>query len=144
MVNYREILRLASLNHSQHAITASLHSSRNTIREVLSRAESSGLNWLLDDSVTNQEIYRMLYPERLDAIKLRKEPDYKYIHAELAKPGVNLTLLWTEYCSSCQSEEKLAYMYTQFCDKYRAWARMTKATMRIKHKPGDVMQVDWL
>ena len=34
-------------------------------------------------------------------------------------------------------------MYTQFCDKYRKWARLTKATMRISHKPGDAMQVDW-
>lgn len=34
-------------------------------------------------------------------------------------------------------------MTTQFGDKYRAWARITKATMRIHHKPGDAMQVDW-
>ena len=34
-------------------------------------------------------------------------------------------------------------MYTQFCEKYRQWARITKATMRIQHKPGDAMQVDW-
>lgn len=34
-------------------------------------------------------------------------------------------------------------MYPQFCDKYRHWVRLTKATMRIQHKPGDAMQVDW-
>ena len=34
-------------------------------------------------------------------------------------------------------------MTTQFGDKYRALARITKATMRIHHKPGDAMQVDW-
>ena len=27
--------------------------------------------------------------------------------------------------------------------KYRRWARVTKATMRITHKPGDAVQVDW-
>ena len=26
---------------------------------------------------------------------------------------------------------------------YRKWARVTKATMRIQHKPRDAMQVDW-
>ena len=62
---------------------------------------------------------------------------------ELAKPGVNLTLLWTEYCSDCYASKLTPYMYTQFCDKYRKWARLTKATMRITHKPGDAMQVDW-
>ena len=34
-------------------------------------------------------------------------------------------------------------MSTQFGDKYRKWARITKATMRITHKPGDAMEVDW-
>ena len=34
-------------------------------------------------------------------------------------------------------------LYTQFCDKYKKWARVTKATMRIAHKPIDAMQVDW-
>ena len=28
-------------------------------------------------------------------------------------------------------------------DKYRRWARVTKGTMRIQHKPGDAIQVDW-
>ena len=34
-------------------------------------------------------------------------------------------------------------MSTQFGDKYRRWARVTKATMRVTHKPGNTMQVDW-
>ena len=34
-------------------------------------------------------------------------------------------------------------MTTQFGDKYRAWAKITKATMRISHKPGEIMEVDW-
>jgi hypothetical protein len=34
-------------------------------------------------------------------------------------------------------------MYTQFCDNYRAWAKKNKATMRIHHKPGHAMEVDW-
>ena len=85
----------------------------------------------------------ILYPERLDAIYPRKAPGYHYIHKELAKPGMNLTLLWTEYCSTCNTEGTTPYMYSQFCEKYRRWARVTKATMRIQHKPGEVMQVDW-
>ena len=34
-------------------------------------------------------------------------------------------------------------MSTQFGDKYSRWARVTKATMRVTHKSGDTMQVDW-
>ena len=143
MVNYREILRLDSLGYTQHQIAASIHSSRNTIREVIQRAHKAGIQWPLDDSATNNDILAILYPERISAVSRRKEPDYSYIHKELAKPGVNLTLLWSEYCSTCNAEGTVPYMYSQFCDKYRHWARVTKATMRIQHKPGEGMQVDW-
>lgn len=143
MVNYREIIRLNSLKYSQYQIAASIHSSRNTIREVLHRAEAAGIKWPLEDSVTNEELLLLLYPDKALSMGQRKEPDYSYIHKELAKRGVNLTLLWTEYCTQCYSEGSNPYMYSQFCDKYRHWARITKATMRIQHKPGEAMQVDW-
>ncbi len=143
MVNYREILRLSSLNYSQRQIAASVHSSRHTIRDVLVLASSIGIKWPLEESVTNQLLHETLYPGIEANPSGRKLPDYAFIHKELAKPGVNLTLLWNEYCEKSYATGATPYMYTQFCDKYRHWARLTKATMRIKHKPGDVMQVDW-
>lgn len=71
------------------------------------------------------------------------EPDCAYIHCELAKKGVNLTLLWNEYKARYASAGRVPYQYTQFCDTYRSWAKKSKATMRIHHKPGDAMEVDW-
>lgn len=143
MVNYREILRLNNLGYSQRQIAASLHSSRHTIRDVLILASSAGIKWPLDEAVTNQFIHEVLNPGSITTSNGRQLPDYPLIHKELAKPGVNLTLLWNEYCEQSYTASATPYMYTQFCDKYRHWARLTKATMRIQHKPGDVMQVDW-
>lgn len=57
-------------------------------------------------------------------------PDYPKIHRELAKKGVTLTLLWTEYCLEASAAGKKPYMSTQFNDNYHKWARITKATMR--------------
>jgi transposase len=92
--------------------------------------------------MTDQALQSLFYPERTSQSG-RKEPDYHYIHSELAKDNVTLTLLWSEYCESCHAEGAVPYMSTQFCDKYRKWARATKATMRIKHKPGNAIMVDW-
>ena len=142
MVNYREILRLDSLNYSQRQIAASVKSSRNTIREVLESAARANIKWPLEKEVTNEILFATFYPDKA-ANNPRREPDYSYIHKELAKNGVNLTLLWHEYCESCVNSGHTPYMYSQFCEKYRYWARITKATMHIQHKPGDVMQVDW-
>ncbi len=143
MVNYREILRLTSLGYTQRQITASVHSSRSTISEVQELAKKADLSFQLDESVTNEILLMTFYPERITATNPRVEPDYSYIHKELAKPGVNLSLLWTEYCEATYTNGKTPYMYSQFCDKYRHWERLTKATMRIQHKPGDAIQVDW-
>lgn len=86
MVNYREILRLKSLDYTQRQIAASVHSSRNTIREVLNAASKNNIKWPLDDSVTNEILLATFYPDRSTAKNPRKEPDYSYIHKELAKP----------------------------------------------------------
>ncbi|MHB1407418.1 MAG: hypothetical protein ACYCV0_17735 [Desulfitobacteriaceae bacterium] len=34
-------------------------------------------------------------------------------------------------------------MYSQFCRYYRKYANTTKATMRIKRKPGEILEIDW-
>lgn len=143
MVDYKEILRLSSQGAEQRQIAASLGSSRNTVSKVLETANIKGIKWSIKDDVSNEDLQSILFPEKYASTSGYMEPDHEYIHAELAKPGVTLTLLWTEYNEKCISAGKRPYMTTQFGDKYRRWARITKATMRIHHKPGDAMEVDW-
>ena len=52
-------------------------------------------------------------------------PDLGWIHRELARPSVTLTLLWGEYCVEVRNDGGISSMYTQFCEKYRQWARVT-------------------
>lgn len=143
MVNYKEIIRLAAEGTSQRQIASSLRSSRNKVSEVLELAKTYGLTWPLDESVTNEQLEAILFPNRYASDNAYLTPDFAYIHKELAKPKVTLTLLWDEYRQKAEALGKKPYMPTQFGDKYRAWARITKATMRIHHKPGDTMEVDW-
>ena len=143
MVNYREILRLSSEGNSQRQIAASVGSSHHTVSETLTAAKQKGIEWPLGDSVSNETLQSILFPGKYAATSVYQEPDYEYIHRELSKPHVTMTLLWEEYSEKCISAGKKPYMTTQFGDKYRHWARITKATMRIHHKPGDAMEVDW-
>ena len=57
---------------------------------------------------------------------------------------MTLSLLWAEYCAKCEAEHTIPYQHTQFNDKYHAYAASKKATLRIKHKPGEAMEVDWV
>ena len=143
MINYLEILRLNHLGYSQRTIETTAHCSRHTVREVLAEMDKHDIQWPLDDDITNADLERMIFPDKYKSACLYVEPDYPYIHRELAKRGVTLTLLWEEYRRKCYDEGKKPYMFTQFGEKYRKWARVTKATMRIQHKPGDAIEVDW-
>lgn len=143
MVDYREILRLRSLGNNITQIAGAIHSSRHTIRDVEKLADEKGIKWPLSEEFTNQRLYRLFYPERMEKAQVYMKPDCAWIHEELAKKGVNLTLLWNEYKAKCAGAGRVPYQYTQFCDIYRTWAKKSKATMRIQHKPGDAMEVDW-
>lgn len=137
MVNYREIIRLKSLNYSNVSVANSCGSSRNTVAEVWQLAEDKNLGWPIPDTLTDKDLEQLLYPNRC-MNEPRKLPDFEYIYSELAKPGVTLSLLWAEYCAQCSLENTIPYQHTQFNEKYHAYAASQKATLRIKRKPGEL------
>lgn len=143
MVDYKEILRLSSKDYSLRQIAASVGHSHHTVKKVLDLTVQHRIEWPVDDDITNSELEKLFYPDKRDARKPYAPINYEYIHRELSKKGVTLTLLWQEYCEVAYANGETPYMSTQFGDKYRRWARITKATMRVTHKPGDTMQVDW-
>jgi transposase len=109
---------------------------------VLKRAKEKDLTWPLPEDVADADLQYLLFPEKTQ-VSLRKIPDVEYIHRELAKSGVTLSLLWHEYYERCRLHHEIPLMYTQFCNYYRKYAATTKATMHIQHKPGEQMEVDW-
>lgn len=143
MTNYREILRLQALGQSQRSIAFSTKASRNSVKDALKRAQELHITWPLDDDVTNEMLDELFYGKQSGSAVPYAVINYEYIHRELSKKGVTLTLLWQEYCEAAYANGEKPYMSTQFSDKYRRWARITKATMRVTHKPGEMMQVDW-
>lgn len=144
MVDYREILRLSSdTTLSQRSISILVRCSHHTVKAVQTAAKLAGISWPLDDMMTNLVLRAKLFPQTAKQTVKYALPAFEEIHRELGKPGVTLSLLWNEYCRDCTEHDEVPYMYSQFCEKYRQWARATKATMRIQHKPGDAMEVDW-
>ena len=110
---------------------------------MLKLAESHSLEWPIPETLTNKDIEQLFYPGR-GTNEGRRLPDYEYIYNELAKPGVMLSLLWAEYCAKCEAEHTIPYQHTQFNEKYHAYAASKKVTLRIKRKPRETMEVDWI
>ncbi|MZQ75496.1 MAG: IS21 family transposase [Peptoclostridium sp.] len=142
MTNYREILRLHSQGISQRSIATSCGCSRNTVSTTLKSAEEKEISWPLPQGMTDADLIKCLFPERVISSD-RRLRDYEYIHKEMAKSGVTLSLLWNEYCETCRLSKEIPFMYTQFCKLYRDYATINKATMHINRKPGEQLEVDW-
>ena len=142
MTNYKEILRLASLGISSRKISSSCGCSKTTALKVLAKAREVGLSWLEVSDLSDKEVCCRLFPDVPVALGY-KMPDYEYVHREMAKSGVTLTLLWLEYCDQCRQSGEIPYKSTQFSKYYRDHVSRTKATMHINRKPGELMEVDW-
>lgn len=143
MTNYREILRLHSRGISQRSIADSCQCSRNTVARVLERAREVNVSWPLKSDLTDSELEKLLFPASAEISTNRCLPDLENIHKELAKSGITLRLLWTEYCMVCRIGNQQPLMYSQFCYHYQKFAEKKYATMHIPRKPGEQIEVDW-
>jgi transposase len=142
MIKYREILRLHAQGFSHRHIASSCGCSKNTVGSVLRRAGEKGVSWPLDKDMDHPELQSILFPEKHRS-EMRRPPECSYLHQEMARSGVTLSLLWHEYVETCRQNKEIPYSYRQFCRFYNSYVIKTKATMRIKRKPGEVMEVDW-
>ena len=142
MTNYREILRLNSLGILKQDIAIACGCSRNTVASVIKKAEEKRIGWETAAGLSSNELARQLF-STVQKVPVCKMPDWNYIHREMAKSGVTLSLLFAEYSEQCRQNRDIPYKKTQFYMYYSDFVQKTKATMRIAHKPGEIMEVDW-
>ena len=137
----KEILRLKwESGLSNRAIGRSCKLSCSTVSEYVQRAKRAGLSWPLPEGIGEEELYGKLFPERRKTGEEQKPmPDWKQVHSEMKKRGVTLKLLWMEYRESHTD----GYQYTQYCAYYRRWKQQLNPSMRLVHKGGEELEVDY-
>ena len=111
-----------------------------TVSTYLQRAAAVGLTWPLPDDLDDAALEARLFTRpTVPASPARALPNWATLHQELKKPGVTLTLLWQEY----RAAHPHGYAYSQFCERYRQWARRLKPSMRQVHRAGEKLFVDF-
>ena len=60
-------------------------------------------------------------------------PDYEWVHREMQKNGVTLSLLWVEYCEQCRAAGEIPYQSTQFNKYYADYLAKVNATMPVSY-----------
>lgn len=69
----------------------------------------------------------------------KASPDFMYIAGELKKKGVTLQLLHEEY----KRDNPQGYEKSQFYQLYHDWKKKEEPVMRINHKAGEKMFIDF-
>jgi transposase len=140
MRQIRQALRLhleAGLSYAQIARAVGI--GKGTVGKFMLLARAAGVDWAVAQTLSDAQLEARLYRPAVPRSSRQLEPDFAWIHQELKRPGVTLQLLWEEY----QRDAELAYKYTSFCVKYRAWAQALKRSMRQTHIAGERLFVDY-
>jgi transposase len=141
MRKIKEILRL----HYEHKISnrnigKACKISPTTVGEYIDRAREMNIDFNKILELDDKSLYSLLYPEKeIEESKTKQMPDMNYLHEELKKKGVTIQLLWEEYRSHIPE----GYSRTQFFYLYKEWSKRLHPTLRITHKAGEKMFVDF-
>jgi transposase len=137
MRKLKELYRLHyEVKLSNRAIGRACGISSSTVWEYLDRAQQKGLNYSRISKMSQEELNSILSPVRTSE---KKELDMNYIHKELKRPSITLQLLWEEYKSNNPS----GYGRSQYFKLYRQWRKELNPVMRMEHKAGEKLFVDF-
>ena len=93
----RQIVELLQKDLSNKVISEVLNVSRNSVARIRNKSDERRLEWDELLAMTDDELYRLFYPEKFKPKKSYTPVDYAYVHSELSKVGVTETLLWEEF-----------------------------------------------
>ncbi|MCY3630615.1 MAG: IS21 family transposase [Bacteroidetes bacterium] len=137
MQDIRALLRFYyEEQQSKRAIARYLRISQDTVRKYLLRAESAGLSWPLPEQLTDEDLEALLFP---DSASARPQPDWPAVEKALSGKGMTLDLIWQDW----HAEHPTGYSYGHFCACYKKWCKAQKITMRLEHKAGEKLYVDF-
>ena len=66
----------------------------------------------MPESSTNELLLEVQFLDEHLKTVFHSLPYYPYTHVDIARKGVNMTLLWEEYCTECNTEGTMPCMDT--------------------------------
>ena len=141
MRNIREVLRLKfDLGLSDQLAGRSVKVARSTVQEYVKRAQDAGLTWPLPPDLSDAQLEHLLF-QRDDRTPPKRgvQPDWAHIDRELHRKGVTRRLLWEEH----RRLHPDSVQYARFADTYRRWKAVSGLSMRLVHRAGEKLFVDY-
>jgi transposase len=143
MFTIRQILRLYSSGKGAKSISKSTGIARNTIKKYLYRYALSDKTFDQIEAMSDAQMSRLfLINEPIAVINTRLtslEPHLPLLAAMLKKRGVTKYMVYEHYLTLCPN----SYKSSSFMDKLNKFMQIGKPSLKMTHKAGDKMFVDF-
>lgn len=142
MSKIRQIIQLYAQGRSKLCISEQTSIARNTLKKYLKIFEQSGLSLAQIEVLSDKELEDLFIISNEKTIPDKHQqlfslfPQYD---KELRKKGVTKALLWNKY----KDEYPNGLGRSQFNRYFFLWKKQVNPTMRMEHKAGDKMYVDF-
>jgi transposase len=140
MQRIHKLIELHQSGVSQRAISNQLGIHRRTIFNYLDFLKSHfGADLTPALSLSESSLWQLIHVEESPSVKdelLKLFPEYQ---KNLSKVGVTKRLLWEKYFK----QTKGAISYSRFCRLFREWEATSKLSLRMEHKSGDKLFIDF-
>jgi transposase len=142
MIKIRQILRMHTQGYSKLKIAAQTGVARNTLKKYIKSFSASGLSFEEISELSDKDLEDLFVkpePKPLDQKLQILFERFPSIDKELKKKGVTRHLLWEQY----RIEHPDGFGVSQFKHYYAQWKAQVNPVMRMEHKAGDKLYVDF-
>jgi transposase len=124
---------------SDREIGVSTGLSKTTVRRYRQLAAAKRVHWS-DVSELSFDVFHGVFNPLPPTSRSKRLPDMEVLHQRLQTRGVNLQLLWEEYCLE---DPASALSYSHLAAKFKHYRATLPSVMRQFHPPGERAFVDY-
>lgn len=142
MNKIRQILQLFTQGRSKLLISEQTGIARNTVKKYLKEFISSGLTYNEINELSDKELESLFIKAEQQPLNPKLEVLFNLFPSydkELRKKGVTRQMLWEQY----KFAHPTGVGRSQFNHYFFLWKKQVNPTMRMDHKAGDKMYVDY-
>lgn len=144
MSKIRQLLHLFAQGRSKLNIAEQTGMSRNTVKKYLHEFSSSGLSFAEINQLDDKDIEELFTKHNQQVQPVSEKYStlfslFPSIDKDLKRKGVTRGLCWEEYIKKHPD----GYGISQFKSYYNTWKAQVNPVMRMEHKVGDKMYVDY-
>jgi transposase len=142
MIKIRQILRLYTQGYSKLKIAEQTGIARNTLKKYIKEFDKAGLRFEEINELSDKDLEDLFVKQEEPPVNTKLQTLFNLFPAvekALKQKGNTRYLLWEQY----RKEHPDGYGVSQFKHYYAGWKAQVNPVMRMEHKAGDKLYVDF-